>query len=134
MMKSSLPFQLLLHLGSYYLALFSIVEFLLLIYKTIILPYPSGNIAAESILLVLLVLVEISRISSGWKGNLTENSGSMIISTVLIIPSVLAVLYFLLWQTYVLRLEVIMCAVQLSIQGFQLILGFICILTFSRGY
>ena len=34
-MKSSLTFQVLLHLGSYYFAAYVIVEFLLLLYKYI---------------------------------------------------------------------------------------------------
>ena len=34
-MKSSLTFQVLLHLGSYYFGAFAVIEFLLLIYKYI---------------------------------------------------------------------------------------------------
>ena len=46
-MKSSLPYQLLLYLGSYYFACFLGIELLLLIYKTIILPYKSFTLFSE---------------------------------------------------------------------------------------
>lgn len=172
-MKSSLSFQLLLHLGSYYFGVLCISEVLLLIYKTIgsisshlaralpqllpslsVLPYPTRNIAVEITIIILLILVESARIFAGWKGNLTENVGSMILSLALIIPGILGVVYFLVWQvgsvftkwfsdikpekyvyslffqTYILRVELILCGVQLTIQGLQLIFSFICLITF----
>ena len=46
-MKSSLPYQLLLYLGSYYFACFLGIELLLLIYKSIILPYKSFTLFSE---------------------------------------------------------------------------------------
>ena len=46
-MKSSLPYQLLLYLGSYFFACFLGIELLLLIYKTIILPYKSFTLFSE---------------------------------------------------------------------------------------
>ena len=102
-MKSSLALQLLLYLGSYYCGAFLIIEFLLLIYKSIILPYPAGNLLSEvtknikhnpalvphllfchtslliflqpqCLLLVMLCCVEVCRVLSGWKGNLIENT------------------------------------------------------------
>ena len=91
-MKSSLAYQLLLYLGSYYFGCFIFIEFLLLIYKSIILPYPKGNLVSEVtncgifsisimffqfILLSMLVVVEVCRILSGWKGNLTENTSKI---------------------------------------------------------
>ena len=46
-MKSSLTYQLLLYLGSYYFACFLLLEMILLVYKSIILPFPPGNLVAE---------------------------------------------------------------------------------------
>ena len=46
-MKSSLTYQLLLYLGSYYFACFLLLEMVLLLYKSIILPFPPGNLVAE---------------------------------------------------------------------------------------
>jgi len=132
-MKSSLALQLLLYLGSYYCGAFLIIEFLLIIYKSIILPYPAGNLLSECLLLVMLCCVEVCRVLSGWKGNLLENTSSIIVSLALLIPSVLSVVYILAFQSYVLRLETILCCVQLAIQGLQLVFGLVCAATFSRG-
>ena len=48
-MKSSLPYQLLLYLGSYYFGCYLCIEILLLIYKSIILPYKSFTLFSEVI-------------------------------------------------------------------------------------
>lgn len=56
-MKSSLPYQLLLYLGSYYFACFLGIELLLLIYKSIILPYKSFTLFSE-----VKTFVEINQI------------------------------------------------------------------------
>ena len=48
-------------------------------------------------------LIEACRILSGWKGNLTENKGSIGISLVLVVPAVLSCVYILVFQSYVLR-------------------------------
>ena len=118
-MKSSLTFQVLTHLGSYYFGIYSLMEFLLLLYKFIgkfyfmnitikkklftfmnisVLPFPVGTLVAEIILLLFLILVESIRLFAGWKSNLTENAGGMSISVMLFIPGILGVLYFLIWQ------------------------------------
>ena len=46
-MKSSLSYQLLLYLGSYYCVCFISIEVLLHIYKCIILPYQNLTLASE---------------------------------------------------------------------------------------
>ena len=46
-MKSSLPYQLLLYLGSYYFGCYIIIEILVLLYKSIILPYKSLTLFSE---------------------------------------------------------------------------------------
>eukprot|EP00093_Oithona_nana_P003523 03523.XXX_108573_108971_1 [CDS] Oithona nana genome sequencing. len=97
-MKSSLTFQVLLHLGSYYFGAYIIIEFLLLLYKYIVLPFPHGTLAAELILLTFLTLLESIRLFTGWKANLTENVGGMSLCVALYVPGILGVLYFLIWQ------------------------------------
>ena len=77
-MKSSLSYQLLLYLGSYYFACFLAIELLLLLYKAVLLPYPGGVLASEAVLLLLLGVIELSRVLSGWKGNLTESAGDQL--------------------------------------------------------
>ena len=50
-MKSSLSYQLLLYLGSYYCLGFIATEVLLLVYKSIILPYQSLTLVSEVIII-----------------------------------------------------------------------------------
>merc|ERR1711915_501067 len=99
---SSLPFQIVLYLNGLYLTAFVLCELLLLIFKTSILPYPKGNIVAEVFLMLFLVGTESVRIFMGKKGNLIEQIMPLALSIIFTAPSVLAVLYLLLWQTYVL--------------------------------
>ena len=121
-MKSSLSYQLLLYLGSYYCLCFISIEVLLLVYKSIILPYQSLTLASEVtrllflsnnsqltvlmyqfVLLVTMGVVEVCRMLSGWKGNLTESTGSVGISLLLLVPAILCSVYILVFQSYVLR-------------------------------
>ena len=66
-------------------------------------------------------------------GNLTENTTSMAISLAMFVPAVLGVLYIMIWQTYILRIEVVLSCVQLSMQGLQLIFAVICTISFYGG-
>lgn len=131
--QSSLPYQILLYLNGWYIATFLILEVLLLIFKTLVLPYPAGNVVAEVFLLLFLCGTESVRIFMGKKGNLTERIISVLLSVIFSAPSVLALLYLLLWQTYVLRLEVILIAVALVFQGFELVFAFLAIVTINKS-
>merc|ERR1711972_905400 len=106
-------YQLVLYLGAYYFFCYEVLE-LLLLYKAILLPYPTGVLFSEVLFVLLLAVVEAARLLSGWKGNLTESPGSVGVSLALVVPSVLGVLYLLLWQSYVLRLEVVTSSIQLA--------------------
>ena len=94
---------------------------------------------------------EAVRIFFSWKGNLTESASSVIAALVLCVPGVFGVIYFLVWQvidisdhvtylnnrdnlqTYVLRIEVILCALALTMQSLHLIFSLIAIITFSSS-
>ena len=154
-MKSSLTFQVLLHLGSYFFGAFVLIELLLLVYKFMgkqqskshfnyftitffpffvaVLPFPNGTLASELVILSFLALLEVTRIFTGWKANLTENVGGMGLCVGLYVPGILGVLYFLVWQAYVLRIELIMCAMQLTVQSLQLVFSLICLISFYGG-
>ena len=90
-MKSSLTYQLLLYLGAYYFFCYELLELLLLLYKAILLPYPTGVLFSEVLFVLLLAVVEAGRLLSGWKGNLTESAGdkSLQYSLLYSIPSCL---------------------------------------------
>ncbi|XP_070383034.1 transmembrane protein 216-like [Dermacentor albipictus] len=120
---SSLPYQVLLVFGGWFYVLFAAVELFLLLFKGLSFPYPSGNMASEVCLLAFLTVIESVRISLGKRGNLTERSPCLALSVVLTVPSVLGALYFLLWQTYVLRLDWVLAAGQVALQALQTLLA-----------
>ncbi|KAK7107595.1 transmembrane protein 216-like [Littorina saxatilis] len=130
---SSLPYQILLYLNSWYFALFFVCELLIFIFKGETLPFADGVLAAEIILVFLMAGVEILRIFFGKKGNLTEQIVGVVISVLLSIPALFGALFLLLWQTYVLRVEVILSGIQIAFIGLQLIFGVISIITFARA-
>lgn len=54
------------------------------------------------------------------------------ISIVLTIPSALAVAYFLIFQTFILRLEYILCALLLTLHATELFFAFLFLITMCR--
>ncbi|XP_065058267.1 transmembrane protein 216-like isoform X1 [Rhopilema esculentum] len=131
---SSLPLQVLMFLNVYYFIFFWVCELLLYIYKGSILPFPNqgGILALEIILLFLLAALESLRLFFGYKGNLAERKISLIYSIFLAVPVIFCQLYLILWQTYVLRIEIVICAVALVFIGFEIILSGAMIWTFQR--
>ncbi|XP_058505403.1 transmembrane protein 216 isoform X1 [Solea solea] len=130
---SSTPLQLLFFLNSWYFAAYYVAEILMFIYKGIMLPYPSQNLVLDVVLLVLFVALETLRIFYGWKGNLCERSLASCASVFVLLPCAALAVYFLLLQTFVLRLEFILSAVLLCFYGFELLLGLLSISSFSRA-
>ncbi|CAB4030219.1 transmembrane 216-like [Paramuricea clavata] len=63
----------------------------------------------------------------GYKGNLAERKVALIFSVILTVPVLLLVLFLMLWQTYVLRLEFILCCILLAFYGLEF---FISLATF----
>jgi len=69
---------------------------------------------------------------AGKKGNLTERPLLVGVSLGLSLPAVLGNVFLLIWQTYLLRAELILIIIQLSFIGVEMLLGFIAIILFSR--
>ena len=68
----------------------------------------------------------------GKKGNLTERGQPVILSVLLSIPSIIGNVFLLVWQTYVLRAELILVAIQLSFIAIEMLLGIVAVILFSR--
>jgi transmembrane protein 216 len=113
--------------------MFAFCELGMGIFKVVNLPYPTGTVLSEFLLLLFLCCTEYVRLFLGRKGNLTERSLVLLVSEGLTVPSIFGVLYFLLWQTYVLRLEVVLCAIQLTLQGLELAVALLCLVKFYKS-
>ncbi|CAF0964049.1 unnamed protein product [Brachionus calyciflorus] len=131
--RSSLPLQILLYLNQWYYIFWLIVESLSFVFKGQTLPFASGVLAGEIILFIFLFLLDMFRIHFATKGNLTERIIGIIVSIVLTLPCIGGSLYLLLWQHYVLRIELIINAIQLVFIALEVILEIIAIIVFARS-
>mmetsp|Transcript_1368 Transcript_1368/g.2959 ORF Transcript_1368/g.2959 Transcript_1368/m.2959 type:complete len:145 (-) Transcript_1368:120-554(-) len=120
--KASLPLQILLFCHGCYDVLFFLATVAIQIWKGVELPYPRARYGPEFVLIFAFIFIEIMRLSLGSRGNKTENIATLILFLVLSLFSVLANLFLIIWQTYVLRLDLI-----LNLVGIVLIvLQFLC--------
>jgi len=131
--RSSLPYQVLLYCNGWYFGFFLLLELLVFVFKAETLPYPQGGLAAEVVLLVILSGLEVLRLFFGKKGNLTERSLNVGLSLLISVASLLGGIYFLLWQTYVLRVEVILIIIQLVFIVLELLFAIVSMITFARA-
>ncbi|XP_037068149.1 transmembrane protein 216-like [Pollicipes pollicipes] len=131
-MASSLAYELLAYLHGWYTAGYVLLTLLLLLWKRSVLPYPAINLASELALVLLLAAAEAARLFLSRRGNLTQRALPLGVAALLTVPAALAVCYFLLWQTYVLRLEVVLCATQLCFMAAETVCAVICMVAFAR--
>lgn len=131
--NSSLTYEILMYLNSFYFGMFAICEVGMGIFKATTLQSP-GFIKSitEFAMLAFLLTTEGCRIYLGRRGNLVERGIPMILGIILTIPSVLATMYFLLWQNYVLRLEVILCSIQLVLLVTEFVISVMCLISIYR--
>lgn len=73
-MNTSLLYEILLYLNSFYFGMFAICELAVFLIKAVNLTLPSGTLESELSILLFLFVIEAIRIFLGRKGNLTENS------------------------------------------------------------
>lgn len=131
--SSSLTYEILMYLNSFYFGMFAVCELGMGFFKAANLPSPgTGTTLTEFALLFFLITTEGARIYFGRKGNLTEHGLPILIGIILTVPSSLATLYFLIWQNYVLRLEVILCSIQLALLASELVISILCLIAIYR--
>ncbi|XP_049608162.1 transmembrane protein 216 [Syngnathus scovelli] len=130
---SSTALQVLLYLNCWYFAAFFLADVLMFIYKGLLLPYPTSNLILDVVLLVLFLGLEILRIFYGWKGNLCEHAVTTAVSLFLLLPCITLSIYFLLLQTFVLRLEFLLGLVLLCFYGLQFLLSVLALSSFARS-
>ncbi|KAK0683732.1 TM216 protein, partial [Pygoscelis papua] len=98
----------------------------------LLLPYPFTNLALDAVLLFLYLGTEATRIFFGSKGNLCQRKVPLSISLALTVPAAVMAAYYLLLQTYALRLEAILNAILLLFYAAELLLGVLALASFSR--
>ncbi|XP_065169903.1 transmembrane protein 216-like [Atheta coriaria] len=129
-MNVSLTFEVLLYLNSYYFGLFAICEIGMNVVKVINQPVPSFG--TEFGILLAVCGIELIRVIIARKGNLTEKWWPVLIAILFTIPSAVGVVYFLLWQSFVIRFEYIICAIQLGLQVAEIFFGILVLLPICK--
>ncbi|XP_030324566.1 transmembrane protein 216 isoform X2 [Calypte anna] len=130
--RSSAPLQVLLFLNGWYSATYFLLEGFIFVYKVLLLPYPLTNLLLDLVLLLLYLGTEATRIFFGSKGNLCQRKVPLSISLALTLPAAVLAVYYLLLQTYALRLEAILNTILLLFYSVEFLLGVLALLTFSR--
>ncbi|NXI56457.1 TMM80 protein, partial [Chloroceryle aenea] len=123
----SLPLQILLYVNGVYYTLYFAATLAIIVYKSQVFSYPDGFLAPDLTLLLVMAVLEALRLYLGSKGNLTEEEAPLGLSLVVTVGSVLASVYFLVWQTYVLRADVLLNAVLLFAYGLESVLKVLAI-------
>ncbi|KAL7992084.1 hypothetical protein Chor_016340 [Crotalus horridus] len=124
---SSVPLQILFFLVGIYYIFYFLAALLMIIYKSQVFTYPYRFLTLDLVLLFFMALLEAIRL---YFGNLTEEEAPLGISLGITVGTVLLSVYFLVWQTYILRADVIINVVLLVAYGLGGILQIIAIAAF----
>ncbi|CAK1594602.1 unnamed protein product [Parnassius mnemosyne] len=139
MVNSSLAYEILLYINSFYFGLFATCELGTLILKSILIGNKHNSdsywttVGQDYGVLTGLFIVEGARLFLGRKGSLSERDIPVMFSVILTVPSIAGVLYLLIWQVVVLRIEYIWCTLMLTIQVLEFIFASMFIATMCRG-
>ena len=155
--RSSLPLQILLYLNQWYDLFWVLIEALVFVFKGQTLPFATSVLAGEIILFIVLFFLDLFRIYFASKGNLTERNIGIVISLVIALPCIAGIylewqntinknqrliifvlsnkgyVYLLVLQHYVLRVELIINAIQLGLMALEILLEIIAMIVFARA-
>lgn len=132
-MAPSLLHELACRLHGWLATLLVLATAALLLWKQSVMPYPPINLVCELALSLLLGLVEALRLNLARRGNLTASSVCALVAIALAVPSSLAALYFLLWQTYVLRIEAVIYSLHMALVSAEMLGGAVGVFTSLFG-
>nr|XP_023967187.1 transmembrane protein 80 isoform X3 [Chrysemys picta bellii] len=121
---------ILFYLNGFYYIFYFLATLLMIIYKSQVFSYPDNYLALDLALLFIMATLEAIRLYLGTKGNLTEEEVPLGVSLVITVGSIMLSVYFLVWETYVLKADVIINAILLFTYGLEGLLQIIAIAAF----
>jgi len=127
-LQSTLPLQVFLYFHPYYWILFYIASIIMLIYKSVQFPYPRDILGLEATALSFLAVVDAGRLVLGNKGNLTQARLPLLLFLILSAPVILGHVFFLEYQTYVMRLDQVINIIALVFVCSEVILAVFIVL------
>ncbi|NWR60699.1 TMM80 protein, partial [Bucorvus abyssinicus] len=128
----SVPLQVLLYANGLYFIFYFLATLTMIVYKSQVFSYPEEFLAPDLTLLLVMAVLEALRLHLGSEGNLTEEEAPLGLSLAVTVGSVILSVYFLVWQTYVLKADVILNAVLLLTYGLVSVLKVMAIAAFIR--
>lgn len=130
---SNTALHILFRLNIFYTIFWFILEILLFIFKYYHLPYASQAFGIEMAIIFMLCLNEFIREFYGIKGNLTLKTNHLIVSIVYGIFSIIGFVFFLVWQSYIQRVEILLSAIGLTLIVIEILLSIITIILNIRA-
>ena len=131
--RSNLTLQILFFCNIFAVIAIFLIEVLIYIYKGVNLPYPPNTLLAEVLLLLFFPVLEAVRLYFGMKGNLTRRIPALMVGLLFAVPTFLTSIYFMIWQTYVLRLEFILAIIHVVFVSLELIFSIVALIAFTRA-
>ncbi|XP_050954974.1 transmembrane protein 80 isoform X1 [Labeo rohita] len=131
---SSVLLQILLYLSAAYSVFYFLSTLSMIIYKTYVLSYPSDRLALDVCLVFLMASLELLRVYWGIRGNLQESESYTASNLIATGATVLLALYFVIWQSYVLRADVIIGSILICLYGLTGIVGLGTLARFTSAY
>ena len=104
---SSLPLQILIHFSEYFYPIVWIITLALIVYKGfnfdsgLVFPYISPAYGLEVFVMFPWLIIEVSRLFAGTRGNKTEELKPTILFLIMTVVSLVAHLYYSFFQSYV---------------------------------
>lgn len=138
-MEAPLMFEVLMYLNSYYFGMFSMFEFSLICAKSVDeynqknVAYTFNEFGTNMTVFVFLCLIEVFRTFLSRRDNAADKAVCVVLSLILTVPSAVGVLYFVLWQKKIFRLEHILGCIQLVLQATQVFFGIVSLLTIKSS-
>lgn len=127
-------FEVLMYLNSYYFGIFAVWEVITYVLKVIKQCAYDGKdyeIILECMTFVFFCITEVCRIYFGRKSDTSDKPVFIIISLLLVIPSIACTIFLLQWQISVIRLEIMLIGFQLVIVGCEVFFGVIHLCTYK---
>ncbi|XP_072720132.1 transmembrane protein 80 isoform X1 [Ciconia boyciana] len=122
--------EILFYVNGIYYIFYFLATLAMIVYKSQVFSYPDDLLGPDLALLFIMAILEVLRLYLGSKGNLTEEEAPLGLSLVITVGSVILSVYFLVWQTYVLKADVIINVVLLFTYGLESVLKVIAIAAF----
>eukprot|EP00471_Norrisiella_sphaerica_P000997 CAMPEP_0184481860 /NCGR_PEP_ID=MMETSP0113_2-20130426/3448_1 /TAXON_ID=91329 /ORGANISM="Norrisiella sphaerica, Strain BC52" /LENGTH=137 /DNA_ID=CAMNT_0026861271 /DNA_START=125 /DNA_END=538 /DNA_ORIENTATION=+ len=121
---------MLLYFNRTYVVLLTVLSIVIFAYKDWKFPYPENYLGVEITILAFYFLEEMSRLLIGSSANKTENPKTMALFGVCGIGALMLNVYFMSWQTYVLKVDVISNAIAVAIIALEILHSIFYVLAF----